>query len=99
MILKLTRGEHFAFVDNEGEVLHEVKVSGNNKEMVESLSHILNVRTAIRFKGELNGIPDEVVTKVGDKPVEINKASDIFIRNHFIDDMKLQGFEVEIIKE
>jgi hypothetical protein len=99
MIIKVTRGEDFAFIDNEGEVLHKVKVSGNNDKIVKSLDTIINVQTGIRFKGELEGIPSDLIVRDGTKPAEINKASNLYISDFLIRDLKLQGFEVEIIKE
>ncbi|MCY8368892.1 hypothetical protein MOD02_20465, partial [Bacillus spizizenii] len=70
MILKITRGKNFAFIDNEGEVLHQVKISGNNDVIVKSLNNIINVQTGVRFKGELVGIPDKLVLRKGDQPVK-----------------------------
>lgn len=99
MKIELTRGEDFAFIDNEGEVLHQVKVYGSNQSLESSLDNIINIQTGIRFKGELEGIPDELVVRDGDKPAEINKASNLYMTEYFIPDMKIQGFEVTIIKE
>lgn len=99
MIIKITRGEDFAFIDNEGEVLGKVKVSGNNEKLVKSLDNILNVVTGIRFKGELKGIPSELVVREGTKPAVINKASNLYLSEYFVRDLKAQGFDVEIIKE
>lgn len=99
MIIKLTRGSDFAFIDNEGEVQGQVKVSGNNEKIVNSLDEILNVKVGIRFKGEAEGVPDEIKIRQGDKPVEIYKASDLYLKKYFVKDMELQGFGVEIVKE
>lgn len=99
MIVKVTKGDNFAFIDNEGEVLHEVKISGNNKQMVNSLDNIINVQVGIRFQGELNGIPPELVVREGASPSKINKASNHYISNYLVRDLRLQGFEVEVIKE
>ncbi|MCZ4246913.1 hypothetical protein BXO87_02075 [Bacillus sp. GZB] len=99
MILKITRGKNFAFIDNEGEVLHQVKISGNNDVIVKSLNNIINVKTGVRFKGELVGIPDELVLRKEGQPVEVNKASNIYLSEYLTRDLKLQGFDVEVIKE
>lgn len=99
MIIKVTRGEDFAFIDNEGEILRQVKVSGNNDIIVNSLTNILNVQIDIRFKGELDAIDPEVVVREGSMPPVINKSSNLFLTKYFKKDLELQGFEVEIIKE
>ncbi|MFH7816917.1 hypothetical protein RS399_03870 [Bacillus inaquosorum] len=99
MILKITRGKNFAFIDNDGEVLHQVKISGNNDVIVKSLNNIINVKTSVRFKGELVGIPDELVLRKEGQPVEVNKASNIYLSEYLTRDLKLQGFNVEVIKE
>ncbi|MEC2266499.1 MULTISPECIES: hypothetical protein [Bacteria] len=99
MILKITRGKNFAFIDNDGEVLHQVKISGNNDVIVKSLNNIINVKTSVRFKGELVGIPDELVLRKEGQPVEVNKASNIYLSEYLTRDLKLQGFSVEVIKE
>lgn len=99
MLIELTRGEDFAFIDNEGEVLHKVKVQGSNPSLERSLDNILNTQTSIRFKGELDGVPDEIIIRDGNRPAEINKASNLYMRKYFIADMETQGFKVTIIKE
>ncbi|MDR4436159.1 hypothetical protein [Bacillus tequilensis] len=99
MILKITRGKNFAFIDNDGEVLHQVKISGNNDVIVKSLNNIINVKTSVRFKGELAGIPDELVLRKEGQPVEVNKASNTYLSEYLTRDLKLQGFSVEVIKE
>lgn len=99
MKIELTRGEDFAFIDNAGQVLHQVKVYGSNQSLERSLDNILNVQTGIRFKGELESVPEELVVRYGNKPAEIDKASNLYITDYFIPDMKAQGFEVTIIKE
>ncbi|MGG3797730.1 hypothetical protein [Metabacillus fastidiosus] len=99
MIIKATRGEDFAFIDNEGEVLHQVKISGNNYKLIESLEEILNARVEIRFGGEMKGLPDDLIVRESGQPPKINKASNNYIANHFVNALKLQEFNVEIIQE
>lgn len=99
MIIRITRGEDFATIDNDGEVFRKVQVSGNNDAIVKSLGSILNTQTGIRFKGELDSIDPELIIREGTKPAEVNKALDLYITKYFIGELKLQGFEVKIIKE
>ncbi|PGC48713.1 hypothetical protein COM24_23325 [Bacillus toyonensis] len=98
MILKIKRGEDFAFIDNEGDIQHKVRVSGNNESLVKSLDNILNVQTGIRFRGEIKGIPPKLITKSGENPSTINKSSKLYLMEYFKRDLELQGFTVEIIK-
>lgn len=99
MILKITRGDDFAFIDNEGEVLHAVKVTGNKEAIVRSLDNILNIQTSLVHKGEVQTVPSDLLIRIGDSPVEINKAKDKYFKEHFIGQLKLMGFTVEVIKE
>lgn len=96
MIIKVKKGSDYAFIDNEGEVQGKVEVSGNGG-LSTSINRILNFQTAIRFKGELDGIPSDLVIREGTKPAEIYKASDKYLKEYFIKDLESQGFEVTII--
>lgn len=98
MILKVAKGDDVVFIDNEGEVLGKVKVSGD-QPLADNISFVLNQATEIKFKGLLKGVPEELVVRDEKKPPKINKAKDLYLKDYFIRDLKLQGFEVEVMKE
>lgn len=98
MIIKVSKGNEYAYIDNMGEIQGKVGVVGNSG-LADTLHLILNLRTGIRFKGELENIPDELIIKERNKPPQIFKASNRYLKEYFIKHLELQGFKVTIVQE
>ncbi len=99
MIIRVSDGENVAFVDNFGQVNGQVRIQGD-APLVSHLNHILNLDVNLPFGALRSMFDEEMLYEQEGKHPELYKASDKYIKNHFMAvECPMLGYAAEVLKE
>lgn len=98
MIIRITdQSGQVAYIDNDGQVNGAVRIQGDTP-LVSHLNRVLNSRLDVPFGAQKKAIDPKFKIEKG-KLTMIYKASDVYMREHFIPvECTMFGYSAEILK-
>lgn len=103
MIIKITdKNGNVAYINNDGEKLGEVAITGDSP-LVAALDLNLNQQVDIFWKQRekvLERLPKEAIIFHKGRPIKINQASNVYLKEYFIPVVcPALGWQAEIIED